>query len=413
MIPRRVMVTGVGPVTDIGVGAETFHRAQLDGISGTRHLTRYAPEEVGGVRVAGEVDVPEAYALTRRQMAILDRTTQLACVAARLALHDAELAPDTLDRDRVGVSIGTGVGGAQTVEDTSKVLAEKGVTRLSARFIPKGMCNNPAAAVAIEYGFGGPVTAPVAACASGAEALVAGYQMIANGEADVVLAGGTEAPLVRYLLGGFNIMGVLSRRFDDTPEEASRPFSADRDGFVLAEGAGILVLESEAHAAARGARPLAQLAGYGRTNDGYHITKPHPDGDGARRAVEAAMRHVGLAPTDISYINAHGTGTAFNDAAEVTALRRALGEAARRIPISSTKSQTGHAVGAAGAIEAIASVQAIATGLLPASINLVRPDPAFDMDFVTGEAREAKVTAVLSNSFGFGGHNIVLAFTAA
>lgn len=407
------MVTGVGPVTDIGVGAEAFHRAQLDGVSGTRRLTRYAPEEVGGVQVAGEVEVPAAYALTRRQLATLDRNTQLACIATRLALQDAELSPESLDRDRVGVSIGTGVGGAHTVEEMAQVLFEKGATRLSARFIPKGMCNNPAAVVAIEYGFGGPAAAPVAACASGAEALVAGYQMITNGEADVVLAGGTEAPIVRYLLGGFNIMGVLSRRFDDTPGEASRPFSADRDGFVLAEGAAILVLESESHAAARGARPLAQLAGYGRTNDGYHITKPHPDGAGARRAIEAALRHVGLVPSDISYVNAHGTATAFNDATEVAALLGALGETARRIPVSSTKSQTGHAVGAAGAIEAIASVQAIATGLIPASINLVSPDPEFDMDFVTGEAREAKVTAVLSNSFGFGGHNVVLAFTAA
>lgn len=412
MTPRRVVVTGVGPVTNIGVGAEEFHRGQLAGVSGTRYLTRHAPQDVGGVRVVGEVDLPEAHALTRRQVATLDRNAQLAYVAARLALQDAQLAPESLDRTRVAVSIGTGVGGASTVEEMATVLVEKGATRLSARFIPKAMCNNPAAVVAIEYGLGGPVVAPVTACASGAEALVAGYQMITNGEADVVLAGGTEAPIVRYLLGGFNIMGVLSRRFDDTPAEASRPFSADRDGFVLAEGAAVLVLESESHAAARGARPLAQLAGYGRTNDGYHVTKPQPDGDGARRAIEAALRHVGLAPSDISYINAHGTATAFNDVTEVTALERALGETARRIPISSTKSQTGHAVGAAGAIEAIVSVQAITSGLLPAGINLAKPDPAFQMDFVTGEAREAKVTAVLSNSFGFGGHNVVLAFTA-
>ncbi|MEH1014433.1 beta-ketoacyl-[acyl-carrier-protein] synthase family protein [Micromonospora sp. CPCC 206060] len=411
MTATRVLVTGLGPVTGIGVGAEEFLRGQLAGRSGVRRLTRCSPDGLP-VGIAGEVDLPDHLAPSRRQLAVTDRLAHLTLAAARLALDDAGLDPATLDRTRVGVVVGSGVGGMETWSATGEAYATGGPGAVSARFIPRAMNNSAAAVVSIEYGFTGPVGATVTACASGADALVTAHQMLVTGEADVVLAGGADAPLARQVLAGFGRMRALSTR-DGDPAGASRPFNADRDGFVLAEGAAILVLETEEHAAARGATGLAEFAGYGRAADGFHITMPQPEGAGAARALDAAMRRARLTPTDVSYVNAHGTGTPYNDAAEVQALRTALGESAARVPVSSTKSQTGHALGAAGAIEAVASVQALLTSTVPATLNLDRPDPAFGLDFVTGEPRETKVTAVLSNSFAFGGHNVVLAFTRA
>jgi 3-oxoacyl-[acyl-carrier-protein] synthase II len=407
----RVLVTGVGPVTSIGIGASAFHRAQLAAVSGTRQLSRFVAEGLTGYP-AGEVDLPAELQVSRRQAATTDRCAQLGLVAAELAVRDAGLDPSSLDRRRVGVVIGTGIGGAQTWQDSVIDAARRDPARLSSRSIPKAMCNSVVAVVAIEYGFAGPTLTPVLACAAGAEALVAAFQMITSGEADVVLAGGAEAPLVRTVVGGFASMRALTGP-TDAPHTASRPFHADRDGFVLAEGAAVLVLEAEAHAARRGAVALAEMAGYGRATDAFHVTAPARDGDGARRAVEAALKHARLKPGDIRYVNAHGTATVLNDAAEVLALRRALGPDASRTPVSSTKSQTGHALGASGAIEAVATVQAVAAGVIPPTINLTVPDPALEMDFVAGAAREARVTTALSNSFAFGGHNVVLAFTRA
>jgi 3-oxoacyl-[acyl-carrier-protein] synthase II len=272
------------------------------------------------------------------------------------------------------------------------------------------MPNNPASWISTRYGITGPTLACTTACASGAHAVALGHMMITSGQADVVLVGGAEAPLTPLIVSGFANMHALSRR-NHQPERASRPFSLDRDGFVLAEGAAILVLESIEHAASRDAVAHAELAGFGITSDAYHMTQPRPDGGSAQRAIETAMAAARLAPSDVSYVNAHGTGTAFNDASETAALRGALGNAAPNTPVSSTKSLTGHPLGAAGAIEAVASVQAITTDTLPPTANLERPDPQLGLDFVPLEARPAKTRAVLSNSFAFGGHNVVLAFT--
>lgn len=410
---RRVVVTGLGPVTCIGVGADAFHRGQLAGASGVRRISRFDATGLP-VGIAGEVDLPDGYAPSRRDLATTDRNAQLARVAARLAIEHSGLSAVEWQPERIGVVVGTGIGGAETMQEMVRTvysLPEPGAGRAlpGARAVPKAMGNSAAALISIEHGLSGPTSTAVSACASGADALVAAYQMIACGEADVVLAGGTEAPLVEPIVGGFARMGALSR-WDGEPSGASRPFHADRDGFVLAEGAAMLVLESAGHAAARGAPILAELAGYGRASDAFHVTMPHPDGDGARRALQAALRHAGVAPAEVSYINAHGTGTAFNDAGEVRAIRAALGDAAEKVPVSSTKSQTGHTLGAAGAIEAVACVQAIINATAPPTINLDRPDPLFGLDFVGSAPRPAAIEVALSDSFAFGGHNVVLVF---
>jgi 3-oxoacyl-[acyl-carrier-protein] synthase II len=405
---ERVLVTGLGPVTPIGVGAEAFHAAQLDCISGVRPITRFDASTTS-VTIAGEVDLPDPLAPDSREVLADDRCTHLTMAAARLALDDSGLDLSREDPTRVAVVIGSGVGGVGAWEDNTRLCLKRGERGIRARFIPMAMTNNPAARVSIGHGLLGPSLTLVAACASGAEALATAALLIRSGEADVVLAGGAEAPVIETVLGGFARMRALSTRCDE-PARASRPFSADRDGFVIAEGAAVLVLESAAHAAARGARVYAELAGHGRTSDAFHLTMPRQDGDGARRAMEMAMRSAGLSAGDVSYVNAHGTGTAFNDAAEARALHGALGAFAATVPVSATKSMTGHGMGAAGAIEAVASVQAIASGLVPPTANLDHPDPELGLSVVGDKPREADVRAVLSNSFAFGGHNVALLF---
>jgi 3-oxoacyl-[acyl-carrier-protein] synthase II len=411
MSQHQVVVTGLGPVTPIGVGAAAFHEGQLACRSGIRTISRFDPTDLP-VRIAGEVDLPAAFALDGRAAAATDRCTHLAAAAAHLAVLDSGLDLGSEDPCRIGVVLGTGIGGVSTWERTSRVAHDQGSGRVGPRFIPMAMPNNAASWIATHYGFTGPSTAVVTACASGAEAVAVAYLMIAAGVADVVLTGGAEAPITPIVVTGFASMRALSRR-NDEPQRASRPFSADREGFVLAEGAAILVLESAAHAAARGARVHARLAGVASTSDAFHITRPRPDGDGARRALTTAMTGAGLRPQDVSYLNAHGTGTHFNDAAEVVAVCAALGDAAAHVPVSSTKSLTGHSLGASGAIEAVASIQALTSGVIPATANLDQPDPALTLDFVPHEPRAAAVRAVLSSSFAFGGHNVVLAFTRA
>lgn len=406
---RRVLVTGLGPVTPAGVGGKDFHRAQMDARSGIRATTRLATADLP-VRIAGEVDIPDHLALSRRETTATDRCTQLAAAATTLALEDSGLDLDAVDRSRVGVSVGTGCGGSTTIDEGCRAFLDRGMRGLSARFVPTSMANSTAAWIAIRHGLTGPSTAAVTACASGAEALVSAHQMIATGEADVVLAGGTEAPLTPVIVAGFARMKALSTH-NEAPERASRPFNADRDGFVLSEGAAVLVLEDAEHAAARGAAPLAEFSGYGRSSDAHHIVAPRPDGASAATALRAALRMTGAAPEEISYINAHGTGTVFNDSAEAQALHAALGPAATGVPVSATKSTTGHALGAAGAIEAVASVQAMTYGVLPPTANLDDPDPGLGLNLIGTRPREGDVVTVLSNSFAFGGHNVVLAFT--
>ncbi|MFE3092482.1 beta-ketoacyl-ACP synthase II [Streptomyces sp. NPDC059248] len=408
MTARRVVVTGLGPVTPVGVGAKDFHVGQLDGRSGVRTISRFDATPLP-VRIAGEVDLPDHLALSRRERAATDRCTQLGAAAAALAIEDSGLDLAVEDPTRIGVSIGTGCGGATSIEESSRAFLDRGLSAVPARFVPMSMANSTAAWVAIHHGLTGPCTTSVTACASGAESLVAAHQMIMAGEADVVLAGGAEAPLTPMIVASFARMKALSTR-NDEPERASRPFGADRDGFVLSEGAAVLVLESAEHAAARGAVPLAEFRGYGRSGDAHHIVAPNPDGTSAARAVTAALRSARLTPEDVSYVNAHGTGTPFNDAAEARALRLALGTAAAGIPVSATKSMTGHSLGAAGAIEAVAAIQALGLGTLPPTANLDSLDPEIGLDVIGAEPREAESTAVLSNSFAFGGHNVVLAF---
>ncbi|KUM73509.1 beta-ketoacyl-[acyl-carrier-protein] synthase family protein [Streptomyces curacoi] len=409
MSGRRVMVTGLGPVTPVGVGAEAFHAGQLAGRSAVRPITRFDASDLP-VRIAGEVDLPEELRPARREAAVTDRVTHLAAAAAELALRDAGLDPATADGTRVGVVLGTGCGGTEAYRDGAVALTRRGPNGIGARYVPTSMHNASAAWLAIRHGFSGPVTTTVTACAGGADALVAAHQMIASGEADVVLAGGAEAPVTDLMVSGFARMRALSTR-NDEPERASRPFGADRAGFVLSEGAAVLVLESAEHARARGARPLAELRGYGRTGDAHHIVAPRPDGSAAARAVTVALRSAGLAPEEISHVNAHGTGTVRNDAAEAAALRAALGRLALRVPVTATKSLTGHSLGAAGAVEAVAAVQTLTHQVVPPTANLDRPDPAIGLDVVRHEPRDTSVSAVLSNSFAFGGHNVALVLT--
>ncbi|MGQ9753297.1 MAG: beta-ketoacyl-ACP synthase II [Thermaceae bacterium] len=407
---RRVVITGLGPVSPIGVGAEAFHQAQLQGKSGIRRITRFDPKDLP-VQIAGEVEVDLEAFIDKRELRRLDRFVQLALIAAELALRDTGLEADGLDPRRVGTLVGSGIGGMETWEAQSRVLWEKGPTRISPFFIPMLIINMASAQIAMRYGFMGPSSAVVTACATGTDAIGSAFRMIQLGEADLVLAGGAEAVITPMAIGAFGVMRALSTR-NDEPEKASRPFTKSRDGFVLSEGAGVLVLEEYEHAKKRGARIYAEIVGFGRSADAHHITEPHPEGKGAALAMEAALKDAGISPEKVGYINAHGTSTPIGDRAEVLAIKQVFGDHAKRLAVSSTKSMTGHLLGAAGAVEAIATVQALYSGLLPPTINLEDPDPELDLDFLP-TPREAQVEYALSNSFAFGGQNAVLVFRKA
>lgn len=404
---RRVVITGLGLVSPIGVGAEAFHQAQLQGRSGIRRITRFDPSPLP-VQIAGEVDVDLEAFIDRREQRRLDRFVQLALVAAELALKDAGLEVDRLDPTRVGTLVGSGIGGMETWEAQSRVFLEKGPNRISPFFIPMMIANMASAHIAMRYGFMGPSSTVVTACATGSDALGSAFRMIQLGEADIVLAGGTEAAVTPMAIGAFGVMRALSTR-NHEPEKASRPFTKSRDGFVLSEGAGVLVLEEYEHARKRGARIYAEVVGFGRSADAHHITEPHPEGKGAALAMRAALKDAGIPLEKVGYINAHGTSTPIGDKAEVLAIKQVFGEHAKRLAVSSTKSMTGHLLGAAGAVEAIATAQALYFGILPPTINLEDPDPELDLDFLP-KPREARVEYALSNSFAFGGQNAVLAF---
>ncbi|CEP68360.1 3-oxoacyl-[acyl-carrier-protein] synthase 2 [Moorella glycerini] len=404
---KRVVITGLGAISPVGTGKDKFWQALVAGQSGISPITRFDAGEMA-VRFAGEVKDfdPEAF-FDRKEARRMDRFTQYAVAAARMAVEDAKLDLEKEDRDRVGVIFATGIGGMETFEEQTRVLLEKGPNRVSPFFVPMMIANMAAGQISINLGARGVNFTVVNACASGANAIGEAFRTLQRGDADVIITGGSEASVTPLTVAGFAAMKALSTR-NEEPAKASRPFDRGRDGFVLGEGAGVMVLETLEHAAARDARIYAEVAGYGCTADAYHITAPAPDGAAASRAMALALQDAGLKPEDIDYINAHGTSTELNDRQETLAIKKVFGDHAYRLTVSSTKSMTGHLLGAAGAIELVATALAVHTGVLPPTINYEEPDPDCDLDYVPNVARERQVRAAISNSFGFGGHNVAV-----
>ncbi len=409
---RRVVVTGLGAITPVGLTVDDFWNALLAGETGIAEITAF--DATGfAARIAGELKDfdPEVY-LGRREVRTMDRYAQLFYASTAQALADAGI-DYTDDPDaglRTGVVIGCGIGGIISVQESMQTLFTRGGDRMSPYTITQIIPNMGAGYASIGFHLLGPISCVVTACAASANAIGDAAELIRRGAADVMVAGGVEAPIREYAVAGFAQARALSTRNDD-PAGASRPFDADRDGFVMAEGAASLILEERDHALARGVPIYAEVVGYGMSSDAYHITLPKPGGRGAARAMTAAIEDAGIEPADIDYINAHGTSTPANDSTETAAIKLALGEAAaRRVAISSTKSMTGHLLGGAGAVEAVASILAIRDGMAPPTINYTSPDPECDLDYVPNEARPMKIDTVMSNSFGFGGHNVALIF---
>ncbi len=407
----RVVVTGMGAMTPLGESVTEFWDGLVVGRSGIGPMMLADPTDYP-CRVSGEVSGfdPDRY-IDRRESRRMSRFSQLAVAAAQEAMRDAGLSDASIDGERTATVLGNGNGGYPDVDAAMRVLVERGGMRISPFFFPMTLPNMAAANVSRFFGALGPCSTIITACAASTQAIGDGAALIQRGAADVVISGGTEAGISQLGLAGFSVMRALTARNDDPPS-ASRPFDADRDGFVPAEGAGILILESLEHARERGAPPLAEVLGYGLSSDGNHQFQPDDDGAGAARAITAALRDAGLSPSDIDYVNAHGTSTPLNDTSETWAIKRAFGDDAYRVPISSTKSMIGHALGGAGAMEAIASIQTIRTGIIHPTVNYTTPDPDCDLDYVPNESRRAAVRTVLSNSFGFGGQNACLVFGA-
>jgi len=408
---KRVVVTGVGPVTPIGVGADAFLQAQQRAANGIRPITLFDASDLS-VRIAGEVDVEvEAY-LERKEAKRLDRFVHLAIIASDLALADAGLAAQDVAGEHAGTSIGSGIGGLATFESTAGVRWSRGAMRMSPFFIPQLIANMASGHVAMRYGMTGPSNTVVTACATGSGAIIDAYRTIERGEAELMFTGGAEACVTPMGIGGFAVMKALSTR-NDEPDSASRPFTASRDGFVAGEGAGVLVLEERERALARGARIYAEVIGGATSADAHHITAPAPGGAGAVRCIRWALRDAGLEPSDVGYVNAHGTSTPANDLNETLAFKTVWGSAAAVPPVSSTKSMTGHMLGAAGGVEGIASVQALASGVLPPTRNYHDPDPELDLDYIPNEARALRIDVALSVNFAFGGQNAAVVFRRA
>ncbi|MCP3104419.1 beta-ketoacyl-ACP synthase II [Myxococcus sp. K15C18031901] len=409
MQKRRVVVTGMGLISPCGIGVEASWESLIHGRSGVGPITLFDASRLDS-RIAGEVKGfdPESF-IERREARRMDRFAQFAVVAADMALADSGLKATPENAERVAVIIGSGIGGISSLEETYRRAMEKGPDRISPFFILQMIINMAPGYVTLRHGFKGPSWSTNSACSTSAHALGEALRGIQRGEFDAAVAGGSEAPISLLGVGGFAAMKALSTR-NDSPETASRPFDVDRDGFVVAEGAGMLVLEELEHARARGARILAELVGYGASSDAHHVTQPAPEHEGAQRSMRAALNDAGLRPADIGYINAHGTSTDIGDVLEMEGIARVFGDAARSVAISSTKSMTGHMNGAAGAAEAVVSVLALTRGVLPPTINLHHQDPRILLDCVPNTAREARVDAVMSNSFGFGGTNVSLVF---
>lgn len=407
MTRRRVVVTGLGCVTPIGIGKDAYWQALIEGKNGIDRITRF--DTTGfATKIAGEVkDFDATQYIDKKEAKRMDRFTQYAVASARLAIEDANLNLETEDLKRIGTVIGTGIGGMETLSDQVEVLKTKGPGRMSPFFVPMMIANMAAGQVAITFGLQGPATCVVTACATGTNAIGDAFRMIQHGYADVMVAGGTEAAIIPLAVGGFCAMKAMSTR-NDEPHKASRPFDRDRDGFVMGEGSGVVVLESLEHAQKRGAHILAEVAGYGANDDAYHITAPAPEGTPQANCMALALADAGLKPEDVDYINAHGTSTPLNDKGETLAIKQVFGEHAKKLAVSSTKSMTGHLLGAAGGIELIASVLSILHSKVHPTINFENQDPELDLDYVPNKARSMDVNVVLSNNFGFGGHNATI-----
>jgi 3-oxoacyl-[acyl-carrier-protein] synthase II len=406
---HRVVVTGLGAITPVGNDVPTMWAALREGGNGVGPITLFDASELQ-VRFAAEVkDFDPSEHFGHKEARRMDRVVQLALVAAREAIEDAGLTIDASNAAQTGAIIGTGIGGMGTLVGQIRVMDAKGPQRVSPLFVPMMLPDMAAGQIAISFGLKGPNFAVVSACASGTHAIGEAAEMIRRGAARAILCGGCEAVILPIAMAGFSVMRAISSR-NDEPERASRPFDAERDGFVLGEGAGMLILESLEHAQQRGARIYGEVVGYGATADAYHITAPDEEGAGAIGAMRMALESGGIRPEEVDYLNAHGTSTPLNDATETKAIKAVFGEHAYRMPISATKSMIGHLLGAAGAVEAIACLKTMEEGIIHPTINYEYPDPACDLDYVPNEARLAEVKTIMSNSFGFGGHNGCLIF---
>jgi 3-oxoacyl-[acyl-carrier-protein] synthase II len=409
MIPdRRVVITGIGVVTPVGNDLESFWRSLQNGVSGIAPIRAF--DTTGfDCQIAGEVRDfdPKKYFTNPKDVRRTDRYTHLAMAAAKMAKEDSGVDLDKVNRQRFGAIVSSGIGGLKTLEDQHTALVTKGPSRVSVFTIPMLISNMASGLISMEYGLQGPNMAIVTACATSNNAIGESWRMIKFGDADIFLAGGSEASIIPIGLAGFSAMKALSTR-NGEPERASRPFDRDRDGFVMGEGAGVVVVEELEHARARGAKIYCELSGYGLSADAYHMTAPPPDGEGAARAMHMALAHAKTNASEVDYVNAHATSTGLGDVCETRALKTVFGENAKTVSISSTKSMTGHLLGGAGAVEMAACALAIRDSVIPPTINLENPDPECDLDYTPNVAKQKKVRVVLNNSFGFGGHNATL-----
>ena len=404
---KKVVITGLGAISPLGLNVENTWKALLEGKSGVALITHFDTGE-HKTKFAAEVKDFDPIALFgRRDARRMDRYVQFALAASLQAVADADLEVTAENKDRIGVLIGTGIGGIETLLKQAEVMAKRGASRVSPFLIPMMLADSGPGQVAIKLGVRGPNMSVVTACATGSNAIGEAAEIIRRGSADVMIAGGGEASIVKLAMAGMNSIGALSLR-NDEPERASRPFDKNRDGFVMGEGAGVLILEELEFAKARGANILAELSGYGTSDDAYHISAPAEGGEGAALCMQLALENAGLTVDDISYINAHGTSTKLNDKGETAAIKTVFGERAYQVPVSSTKSMTGHMLGASGALEALICTKALQESIIPPTINYETPDPECDLDYVPNEPRKAKIQHALSNSFGFGGHNATL-----
>ena len=408
MQPRRVVITGMGCVTPVGNNLKEFWTSLLEGKSGIRRIT-YFDVSLYPTQIAAEVKNfdPSPY-IDAKSVRRLDKFAQYAIVSTYMALKDAGIDLEKINKEKAGVILGSGIGGLQVIEDQHAIIMEKGPSKISPFLIPMLIADEAPGQIAINCGFKGPNLSVATACASASHAIGISLRTIRHGEADIMITGGSDAAITPLGLAGFCQMKALSTR-NDSPEEASRPFDKERDGFVMADGGGILILESLEHAKKRGARIYAELIGFGMTADAYHITAPDPEGEGAKLVMAKALEDAKINLTDVDYINAHGTSTQYNDKIETLAIKKVFGESAYKIPISSTKSMTGHMLGAGGAVELIVCVKTIKESIIHPTINYKNPDPECDLDYVPNKPREKEVRVAISNSFGFGGHNACLA----